>query len=59
MTALTNPDIDEEREYSIVFIEEPNHNGQRVGVESLTPSPPLLGLEFADGLVATGTGATV
>jgi hypothetical protein len=59
MIVLTNPDTDEEQECRVVFLGEPNDNGQRVGVEFLTPSPRFWGLEFADGLVATGNEAAV
>ena len=51
MIVLTNPDTDEEQECRVVFLGEPNDNGQRVGVEFLTPAPRFWGLEFADGLV--------
>ncbi len=53
MIVLTNPDTDEEQECRVVFLGEPNDNGQRVGVEFLTPAPRFWGLEFADGLVAS------
>ncbi len=59
MIVLTNPDTDEEQECRVVFLGEPNDNGQRVGVEFLTPAPRFWGLEFADGVVATGNEATV
>jgi hypothetical protein len=52
MIVLTNPDTDEEQECRVVFLGEPNDNGQRVGVEFLTPAPRFWGLEFADGVVA-------
>jgi len=53
MIVLTNPETDEEQECRVVFLGEPNDNGQRVGVEFLTPAPRFWGLEFADGLVAS------
>jgi len=52
MIVLTNPDTDEEQECRVVFLGEPNDNGQRVGVEFLTPAPRFWGLEFADGSIA-------
>ena len=58
MIVLTNPDTDEEQECRVVFLGEPNDNGQRVGVEFLTPAPRFWGLEFADGVIA-GNEATV
>ena len=39
MIVLTNPDTDEEQECRVVFLGEPGDNGQRVGVEFLTPAP--------------------
>ena len=49
---LINPVTEEEQECRVVFLGEPNDNGQRVGVEFLTPAPRFWGLEFADGLIA-------
>ena len=57
MIVLTNPDTDEEQECRVVFLGEPNDNGQRVGVEFLTPAPRFWGLEFADGVVAGNEAA--
>ena len=37
MIVLTNPDTDEEQECRVVFLGEPGDQGQRVGVEFLTP----------------------
>jgi hypothetical protein len=52
MIVLTNPETDEEQECRVVFLGEPGDNGQRVGVEFLTPAPRFWGLEFADGSIA-------
>ena len=57
MIVLTNPDTDEEQECRVVFLGEPNDNGQRVGVEFLTPAPRFWGLEFADGVIAGNEAA--
>ena len=57
MIVLTNPETDEEQECRVVFLGEPNDNGQRVGVEFLTPSPRFWGLEFADGVIAGNEAA--
>ena len=57
MIVLTNPDTDEEQECRVVFLGEPNDNGQRVGVEFLTPAPRFWGLEFADGSIAGNEAA--
>ncbi len=57
MIVLTNPDTDEEQECRVVFLGEPGDQGQRVGVEFLTPGPRFWGLEFIDGEVSGAAAA--
>jgi hypothetical protein len=54
MIVLTNPDTDEEQECRVVFLGEPGNQGQRIGVEFLTPAPRFWGLEFIDGEASGG-----
>ena len=48
MLVLTNPETLEEQECRVVFQGDAVNNGQRVGVEFLTPAPRFWGLEFAE-----------
>ena len=43
---LENPVTQDEQECRIVFIGEPGENGQRIGVEFLTPAPHFWGIDF-------------
>src|SRR5579863_1007155 len=45
---ITNPETMEEIECCIVYIGDLCDQGQRVGIEFLTPAPHFWGLEFAD-----------
>jgi hypothetical protein len=45
---ITNPETQEEQECRIVFLGELCDQGQRVGIEFLTPAPHFWGLEFSD-----------
>lgn len=47
MLVLTNPLTQEELECRVVFLGDATENGQRVGVEFLSPSPHFWGVEFA------------
>jgi hypothetical protein len=46
MLVLTNPITEEEQECRVVYLGEPGNNGQRVGIEFLTPAPRFWGVEF-------------
>jgi hypothetical protein len=43
---LSNPATEEEQECRVVFLGSPSENGQRIGVEFLSPAPHFWGLEF-------------
>jgi hypothetical protein len=45
---ITNPDTMEEIECRIVYLGDLCQQGQRVGVEFLTPAPHFWGMEFAE-----------
>lgn len=45
---ITNPETMEEIECRIVYIGDLCNQGQRVGIEFLTPAPHFWGLEFAE-----------
>jgi hypothetical protein len=51
MLVITNPETQEEMECRIVYLGELCDQGQRVGVEFLTPAPHFWGLEFAEQVV--------
>jgi hypothetical protein len=44
---LTNPFNQEEQECRVVYLGEDSGNGQRVGIEFLTPAPHFWGMEFS------------
>jgi hypothetical protein len=44
---VTNPFTQEEQESRVVYLGEDSGNGQRVGIEFLTPAPHFWGLEFS------------
>src|SRR5437899_3188290 len=48
LLVITNPETLEEIECRIVFLGELCDQGQRVGIEFLTPAPRFWGLEFAE-----------
>lgn len=48
LLVITNPETLEEIECRIVFLGELCDQGQRVGIEFLTPAPHFWGLEFAE-----------
>jgi hypothetical protein len=48
LLVITNPETQEEIESRIVFLGELCDEGQRVGIEFLTPAPRFWGLEFSD-----------
>ena len=48
LLVITNPETQEEIECRIVFLGELCDQGQRVGIEFLTPAPHFWGLEFSD-----------
>ena len=53
MLILTNPVTEEEQECRVVYLGEPGNNGQRVGIEFLTPAPRFWGVEFREGPTAS------
>ena len=48
LLVITNPETQEEIECRIVYLGDLCKDGQRVGVEFLTPAPHFWGLEFAE-----------
>jgi PilZ domain-containing protein len=44
---VTNPFTQEEQECRVVYLGEDSGNGQRVGIEFLTPAPHFWGMEFS------------
>lgn len=46
MLVVSNPITQEEQECRVVFLGEASDNGQRVGVEFLSPSPHFWGVDF-------------
>jgi hypothetical protein len=48
LLVITNPETQEEMECRIVYLGDLCDQGQRVGIEFLTPSPHFWGLEFSD-----------
>lgn len=51
LLVITNPETQEEIECRIVYLGDLCKDGQRVGVEFLTPAPHFWGLEFAEQTV--------
>jgi len=47
MLLLTNPETQEEQECRVVYLGESGEQGQRIGIEFLTPAPHFWGIEFA------------
>ena len=56
MLVITNPETLEEQESRVVFLGDPADQGQRVGVEFLTPAPRFWGIEFT-GSINTSSSA--
>ena len=54
LLVISNPETQEEMECRIVFLGDLCKQGQRVGIEFLTPSPHFWGMEFTDA----GPGST-
>jgi hypothetical protein len=54
LLVIINPETQEEIECRIVYLGELCDQGQRVGVEFLTPAPHFWGLEFAEQTPAQG-----
>src|SRR3981189_2369673 len=48
MLVITNPETQEEQECRIVYLGDPGDNGQRVGIEFLTPAPRFWVVAFRD-----------
>ena len=48
LLVITNPETQEEIECRIVYLGDLCDQGQRVGIEFLTPAPHFWGLEFAE-----------
>lgn len=48
LLVVTNPETQEEMECRIVFLGDLCSQGQRVGIEFLTPAPHFWGVEFAE-----------
>jgi len=48
LLVITNPETQEEMECRIVYLGDLCNQGQRVGIEFLTPGPHFWGLEFSD-----------
>ena len=48
LLVITNPETQEEIECRIVFLGDLCNQGQRVGIEFLTPAPHFWGVEFSD-----------
>ena len=55
---ITNPETMEEIECRIVYIGDLCNQGQRVGIEFLTPAPHFWGLEFAEPAPSRETSTT-
>jgi hypothetical protein len=54
---VENPVTQDEQECRIVFIGEPGENGQRIGVEFLTPAPYFWGIDFNSASPAASSQA--
>jgi len=57
MLVITNPETQEEQECRIVYLGDPGDNGQRVGIEFLTPAPRFWGVEFSESPPAEDSSA--
>jgi hypothetical protein len=59
LLVITNPETQEEIECRIVYLGELCDQGQRVGIEFLTPAPHFWGLDFAEQPVLRNDPPTV
>ena len=59
LLVITNPETQEEIECRIVYIGDLCDQGQRVGVEFLTPAPHFWGLEFGEQSPSRGESSTI
>ncbi len=59
LLVITNPETQEELECRIVYLGELCDQGQRVGIEFLTPAPHFWGLEFSDPASPSNDSSTV
>ena len=57
MLVITNPETQEEQECRIVYLGDPGDNGQRVGIEFLTPAPRFWGVDFVDAAPTENSSA--
>ena len=57
MLVLTNPETLEEQECRVVYLGDLGDNGQRVGIEFLTPAPRFWGVDFKDATTADNSSA--
>lgn len=57
MLVLTNPETLEEQECRVVYLGDLGDNGQRVGIEFLTPAPRFWGVDFKDAAPAGNSSA--
>ena len=56
---ITNPETMEEIECRIVYIGDLCNQGQRVGIEFLTPAPHFWGLEFSEPVAVRVEPSTI
>lgn len=59
LLTITNPETQEEIECRIVYIGDLCDQGQRVGIEFLTPAPHFWGLEFAEQPLTPPESSTI
>jgi hypothetical protein len=59
LLVITNPETQEELECRIVYLGELCDQGQRVGIEFLTPAPHFWGLEFSDPVPPRNDSSTI
>jgi len=59
LLVITNPETQEELECRIVYLGELCNQGQRVGIEFLTPAPHFWGLEFSDPVSPRNDSSTI
>jgi hypothetical protein len=57
MLVITNPETQEEQECRVVYLGDLGDNGQRVGIEFLTPAPRFWGVDFKDAAPADNSSA--
>lgn len=59
LLVITNPETQEEIECRIVFLGDLCKQGQRVGIEFLTPAPHFWGMDFTDASATGNEGPSV